>query len=257
MKSSRVMRIFEQYVKKFDMNNQNIKIKYFHSLKTMELSREIATNLGVFTEEEIVVCELIGLFHEIGSFDKNPEFHIFNDNNEDYTNKTLEILFTNGLIRKITTDTKYDALIKFAIYSLNKNGYPNNLDKKIITFCDVLKDSHKLDLFRLAINYPYLDIRVDSYPTAMVYDEFKLFRKIEEKLTENNADEILLVLSNLFALNYKYSYYIVKEEKYITKLISSLTYTDDNIHRFFSSLENVLNVYTERKIGDLNVRQEI
>ena len=36
------------------MNNANIKAKYFHSLKTMELSREIATNLGIFNEEEIV-----------------------------------------------------------------------------------------------------------------------------------------------------------------------------------------------------------
>ena len=142
MRSSRIMRIFEQYMKNFDMNNANIKVKYFHSLKTMELAKDIATNLGVFTEEEITVCELIGLFHEIGSFDKNPEFHIINDNNEDYTNKTLELLFTNGMIRKITPETKYDGIIKFAIYSLNKEGYPSNLDQKIVYFCDVLKDAH-------------------------------------------------------------------------------------------------------------------
>lgn len=257
MKSSRVMKIFEQYVKKFDMNNANIKVKYFHSLKTMELARDIATSLGIFNEEEIVVCELVGLFHEIGSFDKNPEFHIINDNSEDYTNKTLEILFNDGLIRKITSDTKYDGIIKFAIYSLNKNGYPANLDKKVITFCDVLKDSHKLDLFRVVINYPYLDTRVDKYPTAMVYDEFKLFKTIENKLTENNADEILLVLSNIFSLNFRYSYYLARQSKYISKLVESLSYNDNNIHRFFSSLENVLNIYIERKIGDLNVRQEV
>ena len=251
------MKIFEQYVKKFDMNNSNIKVKYFHSLKTMELCREIASNLGIFSEEEIVVCELVGLFHEIGSFDKNPEFHIINDNNEHYTSKTLEILFTDGLIRKITTETKYDGIIKFAIYSLNKNGYPNNLDDKIINFCEVLKDSHKLDMFRLVINYPYLDTRVDNYPTAMVYNEFKLFRKIEVKLTENNADEILLVLSSIFSLKFRYSYYLVKESNYISKLMNSLSYKDNNIKKFFSSLENVLKVYTERKIGDLNVRQEI
>ena len=257
MKSSRVMKIFEQYVKKFDMNNANIKVKYFHSLKTMELSRDIATSLGIFNEEEIVICELIGLFHEIGSFDKNPDFHIINDNSEDYTNKTLEILFTNGLIRKITPDTKYDGIIKFAIYSLNKNGYPNNLDERIIRFCDVLKDSHKLDLFRLVINYPYLDTRVDNYPTAMVYNEFKLFKTIEDKLTENNADEILLILSNIFSLKYRYSYYLARQGNYISKLIEALSYNDENIQRFFSSLENVLNVYIERNIGDLNVRQEI
>jgi len=257
MKSSRVMKIFEQYMKNFDMNNANIKAKYFHSLKTMELCRDIATNLEIFNDEEIVVCEIIGLFHEIGSFDKNPDFHIMNDSQEDYTNKTLEILFTNGLIRKITQDTNYDGIIKFAIYSLNKNGYPNNIDKKIVHFCDVLKDSHKLDLFRLVINYPYIDTRLDNYPTAMVYNEFKLFRTIENKLTENNADEVLLILSNIFSLKFTYSYYLAKQGNYITKLMDSLSYNDDKIQIFFGSLENVLNVYIERKIGDLNVRQEV
>ena len=257
MKSSRVMKIFEQYVKNFDMNNSNIKVKYFHSLKTMELAREIATSVGIFNEEEIVVCELIGLFHEIGSFDKNPEFHIINDNSEDYTTKTLEILFTNGLIRKITSNTKYDGVIKFAIYSLNKIGYPNNLDSKVIRFCDVLKDSHKLDLFRVVINYPYIDTRIDNYPSAMVYDRFKLFKTIENNLTENNSDEVLLILSNIFSLSYRYSYYLARQEKYISRLFESLSYIDDNIKKFFTSLQKVLNIYIERKIGDLNVRQEV
>ena len=256
MKSSRIMKIFEQYVKKFDMNNANIKVKYFHSLKTMELAREIANSLNIFTEEEIAVCELIGLFHEIGSFDQNPDFHMISDN-EDYTNKTLEILFTNGLIRKITQDTKYDGIIKFAIFSLNKNGYPNNLNEKVIAFCEVLKDSHKIDLFRIAINYPYIDTRIDNYPSAMVYNDFKLFKKIEQKLTENNADEILLILSNIFSLNSQYSYYILRTSNYINKLIESLSFTDENVRKFFKSLENVLNVYIERKIGDLYVGEEI
>lgn len=257
MKSSRVMKIFEQYVRSFDMNNTNIKAKYFHSLKTMELSREIASNLGIFNEEEIVVCELIGLFHEIGSFNKNPDFHIINDNSFDYTNKSLEILFNDGLIRKITKDERYDGIIKFAIYSLNKNGYPDNLDSKVIGFCNVLKDSHNLDLFRLVINYPYIDTRIDSYPTSMVYDDFKLFKRIESKITENNADEVLMILSNVFALCYRYSYYVIKRENYIGKLINALSYSDDNVNRFFNSLEKVLNVYVERKIGDMYVGQEI
>lgn len=256
MKSSRIMRIFEQYMKEFDMNNTNIKVKYFHSLKVMELSSEIATNMNIFTEEEITVCELIGLFHDLGSFSKNPNFHILNDN-EDNTSKTLEILFTNGLIRKITKETKYDAIIKFAIFSLNKNGYPNNLDSKIISFCEVLKDADKIDTFRLTINYPYIDTRINSYPSALAYNEFKLFRKVESKLTENNADEVLLVLSNIFSFYSKYSLYIVKQNNYVDKLIDALSFDDENVKKFFMSLKQVLNIYIERKIGDINVRQEV
>lgn len=257
MRSSRIMRIFEQYMKNFDMNNANIKAKYFHSLKTMELARDIAVNTNMFNEEEVVVCELIGLFHDIGSFDKNPNFHIINDNHEDYTNKTLELLFTNGLIRKITNETKYDALIKFAIFSLNKNGYPNNLDRKVIEFCEVLKDAHKIDTFRLAINYPYIDVRVESYPTTMVYDEFKKFKTIDTKLTENNSDEILLVFSNTFSLRNRYSYYILRENKYINKLVESLNFADDDIRRFFFAIQRILNMFIEKKIGDLDIKQEI
>ena len=59
MKSSRVMKIFEQYVRKYDMNNVNIKAKYFHSLKVMEIAKELANGLGIFDEEEISVIELI------------------------------------------------------------------------------------------------------------------------------------------------------------------------------------------------------
>ena len=51
MKSSRIMKIFEQYVRKYDMNNINIKAKYFHSLKVMEISKDLASGLGIFSEE--------------------------------------------------------------------------------------------------------------------------------------------------------------------------------------------------------------
>ena len=91
----------------------------------------------------------------------------------------------------------------------------------------------------------------------MVYDEFKKFKTIPNKLTENNSDEVLLVLSNVFSLSSRYSYYILRENNYINKLIKSLNFSDDEIKKFFTAIQKILNMYTERKIGDLNVRQEI
>ena len=46
MKSSRIMRVFENYVKQYDMNNVNIKMRYFHSLKVMEIARDLAIKTG-------------------------------------------------------------------------------------------------------------------------------------------------------------------------------------------------------------------
>ncbi|UKI27250.1 MAG: hypothetical protein L6V91_00855 [Bacilli bacterium] len=34
----------------------------------MEIARDLAIGLGIFSVEEVAVCELIGLFHEIGNF---------------------------------------------------------------------------------------------------------------------------------------------------------------------------------------------
>ena len=52
MKSSRLLKYFEMYVKKFDMNNMNVKARYFHSLKSMDLARDIASSLDIFNEED-------------------------------------------------------------------------------------------------------------------------------------------------------------------------------------------------------------
>ena len=122
MKSSRIMKIFEQYVRKYDMNNINIKARYFHSLKVMEIVKDLATELGIFTEEEIAVCELIGLFHEIGNFSSTPNYHIDEDN-EDSSNKAIDVLFNKGLIREISKDKTYDNVIKIALFAYDKNGF--------------------------------------------------------------------------------------------------------------------------------------
>ena len=45
MKSSRLLKVFEDYIKKIDMNNAYATAKYFHSLKSMDLARHIASEL--------------------------------------------------------------------------------------------------------------------------------------------------------------------------------------------------------------------
>ena len=205
MKSSRLLKYFEEYIKKIDMNNTWSKAKYFHSLKSMDLARIIASHFNIFNEEELVVIELIALFHDIGNFEQK-NYNYLDNVDEDSTMKSIDILFKDGLIRKITEETKYDNMIKLAIFCHNKDGLPKNIDEKTICACNIMKDIHKLEEIRMVINYPYIDNRINTYPTAMVYNKFKLFKPINEKVSDNNADNILVALSNLFGyLLFKYS----------------------------------------------------
>ena len=248
MRSSRLLKVFEDYIKKIDMNNAFAKAKYFHSLKSMDLARNIAAELGIFDEEEIVVIELIALFHDIGNFNEK-DYNYLDNNEEDNAMKSINILFDEGLIRKITDETKYDNLIKLAIFCHNKDGLPKNIDEKTVCICNIMKDVYRIEELHMAINYPYVDNRINEYPTSLVYDEFKQFKEVNNKISDNNADNILVVLSHLFGLNYKISYSLVAEKGYIEKIIDSLVVDDKKVEKFFNQIEIVLKSYLAKKIN--------
>ena len=248
MKSSRILKYFEEYIKKTDMNNSWSKAKYFHSLKSMDLARIIASNFKIFNEEELVVIELIALFHDIGNFEQK-NYNYLDNQQEDSTMKSIHILFDDGLLRKITDETKYDTLIKLGIFCHNKDSLPQNIDEKTTCICNIMKDVHKLEEFRMVINYPYIDNLIDVYPSTMVYKDFRLFKKINTKMSDNNADNILIVLSNIFDLNYKTSHSLLLQKQTVTKIVDSLIYEDKKIEKFFKQLENILNNYVKKKIS--------
>ena len=254
MKETRIMKVFEQYIKKFDMNKGNVKAIYFHSIKTMELCKNIASSLGIFTEEEIKVCGLIGLFHDVGIINNNLKNFTFLDDDSDQTKESINILFgQDGLIRKITNDTSYDNIIKIAIYCQNKNGLPKGFDNKVLHYCMVLKDAEVIENFRMITNYPYMDMYIDNFPNNLVYNSFKSYKVIDSKISDNDADKILEVMSTVFGVYYPYSYMLLKEEDSINKLLNALHISNKNISNFFYQISNVLSVYIDRKIGSQNV----
>ena len=93
MRETKIMKVFDNYVKKFDMNRGNVKAMYFHSIKMMELCKSIANSLGIFTEEEVKVCGMIGLFHDISSFSNKLKTSIILDDVGDYAKESINILF--------------------------------------------------------------------------------------------------------------------------------------------------------------------
>ena len=68
-------------------------------------------------------------------------------------------------------------------------------------------------------------------------------------MSDNNADNVLIVLSHLFGLNYKISYSLVAEKGYIEKIIDSLVVDDKKIEKFFVQIETVLKNYLKKKIN--------
>ena len=61
---------FILYSQKFDLKNENIKMKQLHSIRVMKICEKIAKEINL-NKEEINLAKLIGLLHDIGRFMKN------------------------------------------------------------------------------------------------------------------------------------------------------------------------------------------
>ena len=170
----------------------------------------------------------------------------------DKSKQTIELLFDNknGIMRQITDDTKYDEIIKIAIYCQYKIGLPQGFDNKTLHYCMVIKDANVIEKFRIVTNYPYLDMYIDNYPNDNIYNDFKKFKIINSNISDNDADKILEVMSSIFGVHYSYSYTLLKGESSIDKLVSSLKISNKGISRFFSQIASVLNIYVDKKISN-------
>ena len=71
---------FIEYTNKYDIKNEHISRKIGHSIRVMNISKEIATKIGL-TQEEIKIAEIIGLLHDIARFEQYTQFQTFNDLN--------------------------------------------------------------------------------------------------------------------------------------------------------------------------------
>ena len=139
-----------------------------------------------------------------------------------------------------------------ALFAYDKNGFPSDIDEKTKHICAIIKDAHNLDSFRLFVNYPYVDTRINTYPNNLVYEEFKKFKTISPKMSENSSDTVLVVLSKMYSFNYRYSYYLLKQNNYIDKMLDSLTFKDEEIENFYKQVMLVLNNYIDKRIGVVN-----
>ena len=64
---SKLENAFDNYIKNYDMNVKEIRYKYHHSYRVMELMNRIANHLNLSNKEK-ELAKVIGLLHDIGRF---------------------------------------------------------------------------------------------------------------------------------------------------------------------------------------------
>ena len=92
MDFGKIEQVFRDYVDTFDWSNENIRLKYFHTIEVANISYEVAKRLNLSSEERDL-AKLIGYLHDIGRFIQVSKTNTFKDKTMDHATEGVKILF--------------------------------------------------------------------------------------------------------------------------------------------------------------------
>ena len=242
---------FIEYTNKYDIKNEHISRKIGHSIRVMNISKEIATKIGL-TQEEIKIAEIIGLLHDIARFEQYTQFQTFNDlNSFDHGNYALEILDKD--IRKYIENDEYDEIIRKAIKNHNKFEIEEGLTEKELVFAKLIRDADKIDIIYEAVEMFWKGIENQINNTKIsesVEKQFKNYKQIKRDKNsekEPNIDEIIGVIAFIFDINYRESFEIIKKQNYINKILDRFEFKDKETKEKIKEIKNIANTYINER----------
>jgi hypothetical protein len=224
---------FDKYASNFNQNEGRIKLKIEHIKRVAQMSKKIAIHLQL-TEEQIMLAELIGLFHDIGRFKQAEIYNTFNDRiSINHAELSVKVLFEDNIIDRFNVEEKDKKIIKTAILNHNKAKIEEGLDGEELLFSQIIRDADKMDIFYTICEYDFESIfwyqGFDSAEISNVLmKEFSEDHFLNYSNIKTNADQIPIFYAYIFDFNFNFSLEFLKEKKYLDK------FTDRVIEKFES-----------------------
>lgn len=242
---------FKEYVKKYNPEDEKIKIKIVHIEKVAENSKRIAQNLGL-SQEDVELAELIGLLHDIGRFEQVRLYHTFVDKDSiNHGKYGAKILFEDGLIRNFIKDNKFDKIIKLAIVNHNRADIEEDLTERERLHAKIIRDADKTDIFRILISgdkkaiWEKADLS-DEKISDEIYREFVEDKRINYKERKTSADILVSHFNYVYDLNFPETRKIIRDNKYIDKLYQRFKFNDAETMKRFNEIYRLSKEYIEQ-----------
>lgn len=232
---------FKEYVKKYNPEDEKIKIKIAHIERVAENSKRIAENLNL-SQEDIELAELIGLLHDIGRFEQVRLYHTFVDKDSiNHGEYGAKVLFEDGLIRKFIKDDKFDRIIKLAIVNHNRADIEEGLTERENLHAKIIRDADKTDIFTILISgdkkaiWEKADLSGDKISDE-IYREFVEDKRINYKERKTSADILVSHFNYVYDLNFPETRKIIRDNKYIDKLYQRFKFNDAETMKRFNEI---------------------
>lgn len=243
---------FDQYAKQYNLNDEVLKRKYYHSYRVMKISKNLAEEMNL-EKDEIDLATLIGLLHDIARFEQWTRYGTFSDlKSIDHGNLGVEILRKNDFITQFVKEDKYNEIILKAIDNHNKFAIAENLNEKELKFAKIIRDADKLDIFYEVLNIYYEDNdKKEELENGIIDDDLMndiiLEKPLRKKVNAKLIDRLLVVFGLIFDLNFTQSLLIVKNEDYINKIVDKFNFKNTNTKEKMEEIRKIVNNYIQKR----------
>lgn len=213
---------FKEYVYKYDMNDENISRKYFHSLRVKDFAKEIAM-YEKLPPEEVKLSIIIGILHDYARFEQWKKYKTYNDvNSIDHGDLAITLLFDNKEIYNFYDEEADFYKIKLAIKYHNKIKVPATVKNDELMLCNIIRDADKLDIFNLKIQQKSLFAEDDKEISSNIKEKFFDNNMINYKDLKSKNDKIILTLAMFYDINSDFSYKYIVKNQIIEKLFDKI-----------------------------------
>ena len=253
---------FNNFLRQYDNKSEpGFKLKVTHTLNVVNNSRLLATNMNL-SEEDIDLAQLIAYLHDIGRFEELVKFKGFESVKNDHALYASKILFEGNLIREFINDNQYDNIIMKAIENHNKLSIESKLNDRELLHAKILRDSDKLDNFRVKIEEPIESLfpgkinKIEELNNSLISD--RVYNSIINNECVNIQDRVypldylICILGFIFDINFKETFTIIKEKNYTDKLIDRFNYTNIETVRKIESIRTIIKDYIVKRIKGEN-----
>lgn len=247
---------FAEYTKEYKDDDSRALLKIKHTYKVADLCDRLAREIGL-DDDDVDLAWVIGLLHDVARFEQLRRFGTFKDRiSVDHADLAVGILFEDGKIKDYPVDEKYYAIIKKAVGNHNKYRVEQGLDKRTKTFCDIVRDADKLDIFRVdteSKTEEVYEVRDEDFKSTVisdiVYNRFFDEVVVDHGKRTNAIDGLACHLSLMYELVYPASVKLAMDMGYYTKLMNFVSQIPET-NQQLDKMREYLAEYIERRIAE-------
>ncbi|MDO4466962.1 MAG: HD domain-containing protein [Bacillota bacterium] len=247
---------FEKYLSTFDRNNPKISLKIIHTYGVVYYTQLICEKM-MLNNEDTDLSLLIALLHDIGRFEQVRIYDSFEHTTMSHAHYGVELLKKNQFIRQFVKDDTYDEIIYQAIYHHSDYQLDPSLDPRTMFFCQMIRDADKLDNCRVKLHDSIeilLNETIEEVGSEAISEKVweACLKKSSVLLSDRKTkiDYWVSYIAYFFDINFKESFQIIEEKKFVSKIIHRISYSNQETYKKMILLEELTNAFVQQKIKE-------